>query len=496
MLPALVQDNVIAYVMLYQREAVSSGIDRLFILTQFCDILASSFSNIRLKQRLEFQAFHDPMTQLPNRTQIRNETERALEYAKNNQQQLAIMIMDIDRFKVINDSMGHAAGDELLVELANRLKQLTSHRDILSRFAGDEFVFLFNSSSLDLRKLLPEIIARLDRVFLDPFTLGNRRVRISASKGIALYPDDGETFLDLLKNADAAMYQAKHQHPGSYAFFNEELQLSMEHELETEQNLIDALTKKEFEVHYQPCIDLQSGQVRGAEALVRWRHPKKGLLMPEHFIRIAEITGLIEPLGNWVLKKACEDLLRWLESGILLDYISVNVSSVQLKNPDFVTTVHKILEQTGMAPGNLVLEITETAFIEDFDDSLEKLAQIRRLGVKIAVDDFGTGYASLKYLKQLPTDSIKIDRLFVQELPESQNDIAIISSLITLTDKLGLELVAEGIETESQKQHLMEAGIRYAQGFLLSRPLPEPELRAYCQAQATLIQPESRIRKL
>jgi EAL domain-containing protein (putative c-di-GMP-specific phosphodiesterase class I) len=197
-----------------------------------------------------------------------------------------------------------------------------------------------------------------------------------------------------------------------------------------------------------------------------------------------------------VLKKACEDLLRWLESGILLDYISVNVSSVQLKNPDFVSTVRKILEQTGIAPGNLVLEITETAFIEDFDDSLEKLAQIRRLGVKVAVDDFGTGYASLKYLKQLPTDSIKIDRLFIQELPESHNDIAIISSLITLTDKLGLELVAEGIETEPQKRHLMEAGIRYAQGFLLSRPLPESELRAYCQAHAMLTQPKSRIHKL
>ncbi len=484
LLPAMIKDSVIAYVALFQRVPVSSGMDRLFIMTQFCDILATSLSNIRLRQSLEYQAFHDPLTRLPNRTLIKQETEKALESARENNHQLAIMIMDIDRFKMINDSMGHTAGDELLVELAGRLKQFTSRRDMLSRFAGDEFVFLFASNGHALNDQLPAIIERLDRVFLNPFILGNRRVRISASKGVALFPRDGESFLELLKNADAAMYEAKHSKPGSYAFFSKALQLSLVEELETEQHLIDALTQKAFEIHYQPCFDLESGQIQGVEALIRWRHPTKGLLPPSSFIPIAELTGLIEPIGNWVLKHSCEDFLRWRQDGLEIKYVSVNVSSVQLKDPAFVSTVSQILQQLGMPTHRLLLEITETAFIEDFDDCLEKLQQIRRLGVKVAVDDFGTGYASLKYLKQLPADIIKIDRLFVKDLPESQNDIAIISSLITLTDQLGLDLIAEGIETEAQKRHLMDAGIRNAQGFLMSRPLPESQLRALCQAQS------------
>lgn len=495
LLPALVKDKVIAYVVLYQPEPLRTGMDRFFIMTQFCDILASSLSNIRLHQRLEYQAYHDPLTRLPNRSLIKQETEKALQRATENQQQLALMIMDIDRFKIINDSMGHAAGDELLRELAARLKQFTSRREILSRFAGDEFVFLFSSNADDdLRQRLPNVIERLDRVFLDPFILGNRRVRITASKGIALYPGDSDTFLDLLKNADAAMYQAKHRKPGSYAFFSKALQLSLMEELETEQDLIDALTQNTFELHYQPCIHLPTGQVRGAEALVRWRHPNKGLVMPAQFIPIAELTGLIEPIGNWVLKQACADFLQWQEAGISLDYVSANVSTLQLKNPDFVETIQQILQQIQMPPEKLELEITETAFIEDFDESLHKLQQIRRLGVRVAVDDFGTGYASLKYLKQLPADRIKIDRLFIKDLPDSPNDIAIISSLITLTDQLGLGLVAEGIETESQQQHLIDAGIQFAQGFLMSRPLPEPELRTFCRAHASSPMTATRLR--
>lgn len=484
LLPAMVKDSVTAYLLFYQGEQVTADLDHYFILTQFCDILAASFSNIRLRQRLEYQAYHDPLTQLPNRTQIKRKTEGALARARNKHQQLAIMIMDIDRFKIINDSMGHAAGDRLLVELAERLQQFTSRRDVISRFAGDEFVFLFTAEDLSLHRLLPEIIERLDQAFDDPFILGNRRVRISASKGVALYPSDGETFHDLLQNADAAMYQAKHQKPGSYAFFSKDLQLNLQHELETELNLIDALTRHEFKLHYQPCIHLQSGRVLGAEALIRWYHPRMGLLLPNRFIRIAELTGLIEPMGNWVLEQACRDFLRWQETDNRLEYVAVNVSSVQLNNPAFVATVQNILQQTGMAPGRLELEITETALIDDFEATLEKLQQIRRLGVKVSVDDFGTGYASLKYLKQLPADRIKIDRLFIRDLPESQTDIAIIASLVTLSEQLGLELVAEGIETAAQKRFLLEAGIKVAQGFLLSHPLAEDEFLAFCKASA------------
>ncbi|MCU7806733.1 MAG: EAL domain-containing protein [Candidatus Thiodiazotropha sp. (ex Semelilucina semeliformis)] len=478
-MPAVIKQGVIACLVLEQLETHTPGIDNLFILTQFCDILASAISNIRLKQRLEYQAYHDPLTHLPNRIQIKRETEKALRRAKQDHLELAIMIMDIDRFKLINDSMGHVSGDELLVALAERLKQFTSRRDILSRFAGDEFVFLFASKGHDLENKLPEIIERLDRVFHDPFSLGKRKIRISASKGIAMYPKDGETFLDLLKNADAAMYHAKHQKPGSFAFYTQTLQYSLIEEMETEQNLIDALTQKEFELYYQPSIHLPSGRAIGVEALIRWRRPHYGLIAPNKFIHIAEQTGLIEPIGNWVLKQACKDFLRWRNDGILLDYISSNVSSVQLQNPNFVQTVKQTLEITGMEPHHLELEITETAFIEDFQGSLDKLKEIRELGVRVAVDDFGTGYASLKYLKELPADSIKIDRLFVKDLPDNQNDVAIVSSLVTLTNNLKLGLIAEGIETESQRLYLLNAGINIAQGFLMSRPLPETELLTY-----------------
>ena len=483
LLPAVGKDQVVAYVALYQRETESTGIDRLFILTQFCDILASSLSNIRLRQSLEYQALHDPLTNLPNRNLIRRETEKALKHARLKHQELAIMIMDVDRFKVINDSMGHIAGDELLVELANRLRQFTSRRDILCRFAGDEFVFLFASNGHSLRSLLPGIIERLDRVFHDPFQLGTRHVRTTASKGVAIYPNDGDNFLDLLKNADAAMYQAKRRKPGSYAFFSQELQLSLVEELETEQSLIDALTQREFVLHYQPSVELNSGRIVGAEALLRWYHPEKGLLYPTQFIHIAEVTGLIEPIGNWVIKQACINYLCWQDADINLDYISVNVSTVQLRNPEFVNIVSQILANTGMPPECLELEITETAFIEDFYESLDKLQQIRQLGVRVAVDDFGTGYASLKYLKQLPADRIKIDRLFIKDLPDSLNDIAIIDALIALTEQLDLGLVAEGIETEAQKNHLQLAGVKIAQGFLMSRPLPEQELRRFYLTQ-------------
>ena len=479
LMPVLLKNSVIACLVLHQSEPTNQGIEKYFILTQFCDILASSFSNIRLRQRLEYQAYHDPLTQLPNRVLIKRETDKALARARADHQEIAVMIMDIDRFKNINDSMGHTAGDELLVAFAERLKRFTSRRDILSRFAGDEFVFLLASGGHGLRDKLPEIIERLDRSFFEPFVIGNRTVRITASKGIAMFPEDGENFLDLLKHADAAMYHAKHRKAGSFAFFDQTLQNALLVEMETEQNLLEALDREEFELHYQPSIHLPTGGVIGAEALIRWRRPEHRLIMPDQFIPIAEMTGYIEPIGNWVLKRACEDYLRWRRQGLPMNFVSVNVSSIQLKNPDFVQTVKDVLEQTGMAPRTLELEITETAFIEDFENSLAKLKQIQQLGVQVAVDDFGTGYASLKYLKELPANRIKIDRLFIKDLPDSHNDMAIVSSLITLTDELGLGLIAEGIETEAQRRYLMQAGVVMAQGYLMSRPLPEAEFLDY-----------------
>ncbi|MCU7905924.1 MAG: EAL domain-containing protein [Candidatus Thiodiazotropha sp. (ex Epidulcina cf. delphinae)] len=494
LLPALHKGRIIAYLVIHNQGMEENEKEVLFLLTQFCDILASALSNISLRRQLQYQADHDSLTDLPNRKVIKIETEKALKLAGTMQHEFAIMIMDIDRFKIINDSMGHIAGDDLLKQLAGRLRQFTSRRDLISRFAGDEFVFLFTVERGSIRNTLPEIITRLDRVFIDPYVLGKRNIRISASKGIAVYPDDGETFIDLLKNADAAMYQAKRSKSGSYTFFSKTLQESLSDEMEIEQDLIGALTEQQFELYYQPSIHLPSGRVVGAEALLRWHRPGCGLVTPGVFIKLAEETGLIEPIGNWAMKHACEAYLRWRQQGISITYISVNVSSVQLKSPEFVETVRDTLAVTGMEPSALELEITETAFIEDFQTSLEKLTALRKLGVKIAVDDFGTGYASLKYLKQLPADRLKIDRLFIKGLPENPNDAAIISSLVTLTGKLKLDLIAEGIETNAQRDHLIHAGVNMAQGFLMSPPLPNEAFKSYClrnkQQQASASLPE------
>ncbi|MES9944257.1 MAG: EAL domain-containing protein [Candidatus Thiodiazotropha sp.] len=477
--PALHNGQVTAYLVMLQSSTETQEKSALSLLTQFCDILASALSNISLKKQLQYQADHDSLTGLPNRKLIKAETEKAIQLANARQHELAIMILDIDRFKMINDSMGHVIGDDLLRQLANRLRQFTSRRDILSRFAGDEFVFLFTTDHATIRNIIPEIIARLDRVFIDTFKLVNREIHISASKGIAIYPDDGKTFIDLLKNADAAMYQAKRSKPGSHAFFSKSLQDSLSDEMEIEQDLIDALTERQFELYYQPSIDLLNGKMIGAEALLRWHRPGFSLVSPGLFIELAEDTGLIEPIGNWVMKHACEVYLSWCKQGIQLEYISVNVSSVQLKNPTFAETVKHTLQTTGMRPDNLEIEITETAFIKDYQASLQKLHALRDIGIRIAIDDFGTGYASLKHLKQLPADRLKIDRLFIKDLPGNQNDSAIISSLVTLADKLKLGLIAEGIETEEQRDFLIKTGVTIAQGFLMSPPLSSEAFRRF-----------------
>lgn len=479
LMPALHNGRVTAYLVMYNLNSTELGESTQSLLTQFRDILASALSSITLKKQLQYQADHDPLTGLPNRKLIKIETEKAIQVAHVQHHEIAIMILDIDRFKMINDSMGHIIGDELLRQLANRLSQFTSRRDLLSRFAGDEFVFLFTSERESIRNTIPDIIDRLDRVFIDPYNLGSRNVRISASMGIAIYPDDGDTFIDLLKNADAAMYKAKRDNPGSHAFFSKNLQDSLSDEMEIEQDLIDALTENQFELYYQPSIHLPSGNMIGAEALLRWHRPGHALVSPGIFIELAEDTGLIEPIGNWVMKHACESFLRWQQQGIALEYISINVSSIQLKSSKFVETVKHILHITGMKPTHLELEITETAFIKDYQASLEKLKDLRAFGVKIAIDDFGTGYASLKYLKQLPADRLKIDRLFIKDLPENPNDAAIISSLVTLTKELNLELIAEGIEKDIQRDHLIKAGVMMAQGYLMSPPLSNEEFRNY-----------------
>lgn len=451
--------------------------ERLTLLLQLSEILAIALDNALLQQRLRYQAFYDTLTDLPNRVMMSQRLQELLESAKRGTGSLAVIIFDIDRFKTINDSMGHVAGDELLRLVAERLKRCLHPNEILSRFAGDEFVLIIPAVSD--RSGAESVINRVNHSFLQPFSIGERRFGISASSGVALFPQDGNDHVTLLKNADAAMYQAKAGKSGGSAFYSHALQRALNERLSTEQELKQAIRREEFILFYQPAIKLENHSVIGCEALVRWAHPEKGLLMPNHFIEIAEQTGQIGAIGLCVLRQACCDFKRWQMQRLNLEYVAVNVSGLQLQDPDFATNVADIIAETGMAPGQLELEVTETALIEDFAASLEKLTALRQLGVRIAVDDFGTGYASLKYLKTLPADKLKIDRLFVSELPGNERDGAIVKSVCTLALQLRMSLLAEGVETGAQAEFLRACGVYSVQGYHFSKPLPEPQFVAF-----------------
>jgi len=480
LVPAVHNDRTLAMLAFSNSSAPDTSGEQLPLLDQLGELLSITLANIFLQQRFRHQAHHDPLTSLPNRLFLRQQTEEAMIQTSKNGEMMALMIIDIDRFKMVNDTMGHVAGDELLIQASERLKSRLHPQDILSRFAGDEFVLVIpNLQEEASHDILEGLIARFDQAFAKPFVLGNRKIKISASKGVTFFPGDGDNFLTLLKNADAAMYQAKAKKSGASAFYSSAIQVSLEERVETEQSLIQAVAEEEFVLYYQPALYLDGEKVVGAEALVRWQHPTKGLVMPGQFIEIAEETGLIEAIGMWTLKRACMDFKQWQSADIDLDYVAVNVSGLQLQNPQFILSVKEVLLTTGMDPRRLELEVTETALIEEFESSLEKLEELRRLGIRIAVDDFGTGYASLKYLKALPADKLKIDRLFVKDLPQSKRDKAIISSVVTLSRELGFSLLAEGIETADQAEFLLHAGVPTAQGFLYSKPLPLPEFLAF-----------------
>ncbi|MCP5427626.1 MAG: EAL domain-containing protein [Chromatiaceae bacterium] len=453
--------------------------ERVGLLRQLSEILAIALDNSQLQQQLRHQAFYDALTDLPNRVLMSQRVQELLQSAQQENGSLAVIILDIDRFKTINDSLGHAAGDELLRLVAERLKRCLQPDEILSRFAGDEFVLIVPCV---VEKCVAEsAISRIHHAFQQPFSIGERRLNISASTGVTLFPQDGGDYLTLLKNADAALYQAKAGKSGSSAFYSHALQQALNDRLSTEQDLKQAIRNEEFVLFYQPAVRLDNHSVIGCEALVRWMHPEKGLLMPNHFIEIAEQTGQIGAIGLCVLKQACRDFRRWQMQKLNLEYVAVNVSGLQLQDPSFATNVADIIAATGMLPQQLELEVTETALIEDFAASLEKLMALRQLGVRIAVDDFGTGYASLKYLKTLPADKLKIDRLFVSELPGNERDGAIVKSVCTLALQLRMSLLAEGVETSAQAEFLRACGVYSVQGYHFSKPLPEPQFVAFAR---------------
>jgi diguanylate cyclase (GGDEF)-like protein/PAS domain S-box-containing protein len=432
----------------------------------------SVFSDItRLKQfeaELEHRAHYDALTGLPNRLLLNSRLEHALEHGRRHGHKLGILFMDLDRFKNINDTLGHPMGDALLQGFAQRLLTRIRGDDTVARLGGDEFVVLLeNLHHAEEAALVAQDILELMQ---EPFRLGNQEVFIGTSIGISTYPTDGNTPEALIKHADTALYQAKEQGRGTYRFYTEHLTQSANARLALETRLRHAMQKKEFALNYQPIYDID-GRIVAVEALCRWHHPEDGTIPPDHFIPIAEETGLIVPLGEWILEAACRQAVAWQKAGLAVG-VAVNLSARQFQQANLLERVQAIVRKTGIDPHRLELEITESGMLARGERSAELMDALKTLGVSLSIDDFGTGYSSLAYLKRLPVDKLKIDRSFVRDIPTDSSDMEIAATIIAMAKNLGLKVLAEGVETQAQLDFLRQKGCDYYQGYYYSRPLP------------------------
>ncbi len=428
------------------------------------------------EQQIEYQATHDTLTGLPNRTLLADRLQQCISLAERHGDKLAVAFVDLDQFKNINDSMGHHAGDQLLVTMANRLSGCVRECDTVVRLGGDEFVLLFT----DLQKV-SEISGSMQRIraaVAEPCQIEGREFVVSCSIGIGIYPDDGRDANTLLKNADSAMYKAKQSGRNNFQFYTRELNKVLMERLEIESRLRGAVEKEEFLLHYQPKIELASGRIVGAEALIRWQPPGESMVSPASFIPVAEETGLIEPIGQWVLLTACRragELKRLLGRPIP---IAVNVSPRQFRQAGLVKSVEAALKITGTDPDCLELEITESMLVHDTANFIRILHDLKAVGVKLAIDDFGTGYSSMSYLKDFPVDRLKIDKTFVDDLEGAPAKAAILNAIVALGHSLGLKVIAEGVETAYQQAFLHGIGCDELQGYFFSKPLPAEAFEA------------------
>lgn len=420
-------------------------------------------------------ALHDTLTGLPNRILLADRIGQAMNKVAEQGGCFSLMFIDLDGFKPVNDAFGHHLGDRLLREVALRLREQLRSQDTLARIGGDEFVLLVRLLEPDDA---PQVAARQVSLLSRAFRVDEHELLISASVGIALYPGNGLTAEELLMNADAAMYHAKGTGKNGYSFFDASMNTNARKQLQLLQDLLQALELQQFRLHYQPKFDASNSQPVGAEALLRWEHPQQGLLLPEHFIDLAEKTGLIIPIGDWVLNEACRQMRAWFDQGYSHWRIAVNLSALQFCYSGLVDSVVAALERHHLPANSLTLEITETTAMSDADASMVVLQRLSQMGVDLSIDDFGTGYSSLMYLKRLPANELKIDRGFVRDLEHDSDDAAIVSAIVALGQALGLRIVAEGVETDTQQSFLTTLGCDALQGFLLGEPLPAEQFMA------------------
>lgn len=433
------------------------------------DILKMNHELTEALNQKEYMAYHDVLSGLPNRKLFEDKLRNAISLANKHNYMIAILDLDLDRFKNINESMGHTFGDLLLQQVAERLQRCVRESDIISRQGGDEFsIFLNRISQQD------DVVKAIERIFKSiqqPFHLNEQEIHASASIGISLYPCDGDTVENLMKQAETAMYKAKQMGRNNYKFFTPDMNEKISNQMIMETALRKAIERDELLLYYQPQVSIMTRQIVGMEALIRWQHPQLGLVSPAQIIPMAEETGLIVPIGEWVLRTACKQVKRWQDEGSPALKLSVNLSLLQFNQDNLIQVIESILEESNFNPSLLELEITESIALHNEKQVINKLKDLRALGIKIAIDDFGTGYSSLSYLKKFPINTLKIDKVFIRDIMEDSEDEALIAAIISMAKTLKFNVIAEGVETESQFSFLSDLNCNEAQGYLFGKPV-------------------------
>jgi len=466
-----------------KKEEILGLIFFIFAFIVLLLLIVTYMKVLRNKKEVYYLAYHDTLTNLPNRTDFERYISILISKPKKERKNFVLLFIDLDRFKVINDTLGHDIGDGMLIILAQRICKAVGDKNMLARIGGDEFVAIIERKR-DIKKI-ENLVNEVASAIRTPIQIREYNLNTTASIGIAKYPQDGYDKNTLLKHADSAMYHAKDKGRDTYAFYTEQLSIDIQRRLELEQELVHALKKKEFSLYYQPQYRLATGDITGVEALVRWNSKTLGAVSPEEFISVAEDTGLIVELGYYIFEEACSAYMKWKKQGLDINLIAINISSVQLRQPDAFTQFQDIIQDTGIDAKHIEIELTERYIMEYSTEKLTILDDLRDLGCRISIDDFGTGYSSMSYLKRLAIDTIKIDKSFILDLPHNQHDAEVSKAIIVLSQSLGYDVIAEGIETVEQEALLESYNCDMGQGYYFAKPMSSDDIISFCQKKKT-----------